>query len=159
MKFSNRHDIEAPIDFVFARAVDFDAHAKQALRRGVEVDRTDDQITSGPGMCWDIRFPFRGKLRTVRGNLCEFETPHSFLIQSVSGGIEAEFDVEFLALSRNRTRIRTGLQLSPKSISAKLLVQSLRFSKSNLDQRFDKRVRQFASDIQDRYAQAAAEIR
>lgn len=159
MKFSIRHDIKAPIDFVFARAIDFDAHAKQALRRGVEVARTDDLDIVAPGMCWDVRFPYRGKLRTIRGELAQMEHPLNILIQSVSGGIEAEFDVEFLPLSKNRTRIKTGLQLLPKSISAKLLIQSLRFSKSSLDQRFEKRAGYFASDIQNRYARLSSSVR
>ncbi|MEE9428201.1 MAG: SRPBCC family protein [Paracoccaceae bacterium] len=152
MKFSTRQDIEAPIEFVFDRTADFDALERQALRRGIEVDRADNLNCNGCGMQWNVRFPFRGKSRKAKGELTEYDVPNSYLIQSVSGGVEADFDVEFLPLSRGRTRVIVGLQLSPKSLSAKLLVQSLKLVKSSLDERFANRIKQFASDIQNRYS-------
>ncbi len=152
MKFSTRQDIEAPIEYVFERAADFEAHARQAMRRGVAVERADDLAATGTGMCWNVRFDFRGKPRRVRGELTEFDLPNSYLIQSVSAGISADFDVELLSLSRNRTRLKAGLQLLPKTISARLLVQSLKLAKGSLDERFEKRIVQFASDIQGSFA-------
>lgn len=152
MKFSTRQDIEAPIEFVFDRTTDFEALERQALRRGIEVDRDDDLMVTGPGMRWNIQFAYRGKPRKIKGELTEFDIPNSYLIQSVSGGVEADFDVEFLPLSRNRTRMVVGLQLSPKSISARLLVQSFKLVKSSLDDRFSNRIAQFASEVQSRYS-------
>ena len=151
MKFSTRQDIEAPIEFVFLRATDFDAYERQALRRGVDIGRDDLLESVGPGMRWTAEFPFRGKTRKLRSELTKFDEPNSFLIQSVSGGVEADFEIEFLPLSRNRTRVRVGLELSPKTLSARLLVQSLKFTKRSLDNRFAKRVALFGGDIENRY--------
>jgi hypothetical protein len=148
MKFSTRQDIEAPIEYVFERAADFESHARQAMRRGVDVERTDEVAGVGIGMCWNVGFDFRGKPRRVLGELAEFDVPNSYLIQSVSGGILADFDVELLPLSRNRTRLKAGLQLSPKTLPARLLVRSLKLAKGNLDERFQRRILQFATDIQ-----------
>lgn len=152
MKFSTRQDIEAPIEYVFERAADFDGHARQAMRRGVDVERADELAGVGVGMCWKVRFDFRGKPRHVLGELAEFDTPNGYLIQSVSSGIAADFDVELLPLSRNRTRLKAGLQLSPTTLSARLLVKSLKLAKGNLDERFQRRILQFATDIQGSYA-------
>ncbi|MEE9387072.1 MAG: SRPBCC family protein [Paracoccaceae bacterium] len=152
MKFSTRQDIAAPIDFVFDRTADFDAIERQAMRRGIEIDRADDLGCNGTGMRWNIQFPYRGKRRKVKGELTEYDVPNRYLIRSVSGGVEADFDVEFLALSRNRTRVIVGLQLSPKSLSARLLVQSLKLTKSSLDDRFANRIAKFANDVQNDYS-------
>jgi len=152
MKFSTRQDIEAPIDYVFGRTTDFEAIERQALRRGIEVDRADTLDGTGRGMRWNVEFPYRGKSRKIKGELTEYDAPNSYLIQSVSGGVEADFDMEFLPLSRNRTRMIVGLQLSPKSLSARLLVQSLKLAKKSLDERFAKRIAQIASDVQNRYS-------
>ncbi len=152
MKFSTRQDIEAPIDYVFARTADFSALERQAMRRGIVVDRADNLQSNGIGICWNVAYPYRGKTRKIRGELTEYDAPNSYLIQSVSGGIEADFDVEFLPLSRGRTRLLVGLQLTPKSLSARLLVQSMKLAKSSLDDRFVTRITQFASDVQNRYA-------
>jgi len=151
MKFSTRQDIEAPIEFVFGQAADFAAHERQAMRRGIDVDRADNLDCIETGMRWNVVFPFRGKQRKIKGELTQFDMPNSYVIQSVSGGVEADFDVEFLPLSRNRTRLIVGLQLSPRSLSARLLVQSLKLAKSSLDERFSNRIAQFASEMQNRY--------
>jgi len=152
MKFSTRQDIEAPINYVFDRTSDFDALERQAMRRGIEVSRADDLGRTQCGMRWNVVFPYRGKSRKIQGELAVFDSPNSYLIQSVSGGVEADFDVEFLPLSRNRTRMIAGLQLSPKTLSARLLVQSLKLAKSSLDERFATRIAQFSNDVQNRYA-------
>lgn len=151
MKFSTRQDIEAPIDYVFACASDFGGIEKQALRRGIAIERTDELTEDGIGMCWKAAFSYRGKPRNVEAELTHFDAPNNIVIQSISGGLNGDFDVEFLPLSRNRTRMRIGLQMLPKSLTARLLIQSLKFAKSSLDTRFSKRVESFGADIESRY--------
>ncbi len=153
MKFSTRQDIEAPIDFVFRHAADFEAHARQAMRRGIEVARADNLDEPAPGMCWNLRFSYRGKARRMFGELVEFEAPTGFAIQSESGGIESRFEAEFLTLSQGRTRLRAGLQISPRTLSARLLVQSMKLAKGRLSDAFAARVAQFAEDLEDRYVE------
>ena len=45
--------------------------------------------------------------------------------------------------------------MSPKSLSARLLLQSLKLAKSNLTRRFKLRVTEFAEDVEDRYRKSA----
>ena len=151
MKFSTRQDIEAPIDFVFARATDFSSFERQALRRGVEIERVDENKEICVGLQWSAGFSFRGKPRRVQAELTEYEPPQRLFFQSVSGGVEANMEVEFLPLSRQRTRVRLGLTLMPRTLPARLLVQSLKFAKNNLDDRFAKRLVSFGRDVEERY--------
>ena len=151
MKFSTRQDIEAPIEFVFLRATDFASFERQALRRGVEIERVDENEETCVGLQWSARFSFRGKPRRVQAELTDYEEPHRLFFQSVSGGVEANMEVELLPLSRQRTRVRLGLTLMPRTLPARLLVQSLKFAKNNLDDRFAKRVKLFGRDVEDRY--------
>ena len=151
MKFSTRHDIEAPIGFVFEHASDFDGHLRQALRRGINVRRVDTLGVNTVGMCWNAGFEFRGKQRKIDGQLTQIDAPNGFQIQSVSGGLESAFDVELLQLSPGRTRILAGLDIRPKTLSSRLLIQSLKLGKNRLDERFARRVASFAREIEDRY--------
>ena len=79
--------------FVFDRTADFAAIERQAMRRGIAVDRADDLECTACGMRWNVVFPYRGKARKIKGELTEYDMPNSYMIQSVSGGVEADFDV------------------------------------------------------------------
>ena len=152
MKFSSQEDIEAPIEFVFAAATDFASFEKQALRRGAEVQRTDNLTVLGPGMAWKAAFPFRGKKRDAEGKLVRCDAPNSLGFISDVAGLHGDLDIELVALSQRRTRVSVEIELTPNSLSARLLLQSLRLAKANLSRRFKKRVANFSMDVEERYA-------
>lgn len=157
MKFSTRQDIEAPVDFVFCRASDFAAFERQALRRGIQIARIGDVPDNRPGLRWDAVFSFRGKPRKVRAELARYDDPTAYQIQSVSGGVDADLTIDFVALSRGKTRIIVGLDLRPTTLSARLLIQSLKLAKANLYSRFDARVERFGRDIEEQYNRSIVE--
>jgi len=151
MKFSTREDIEAPIAYVFQSVSDFDGFERQALRRGAEVTRLDTLGKPGLGSEWQLRFPFRGKRRDVDARITGFDAPNSYRADTRSGGIDGRVTVDLLPLSPRRTRLQVSLDLTPQSLSARLLVQSLKFAKSNLNKRFSSRVWKFAQEVETKY--------
>lgn len=154
MKFSSHEDIEAPIEEVFGDVTDFQAFERQALRRGAEVQRVDDLIQPGPGMMWDAAFDLRGKRREVRIELTRLDPPNGLLAESRSPGMEGRFEVDLVALSRGRTRLSVTLSLEPKTLSARLLVQSMKLARKSLTRRFRKRVADFATELENRHKKA-----
>ena len=150
MQLTATEDIEATQERVFAQLSDFDAIERQAMRRGVEIDRGDDLQGPGEGMCWNARFSFRGKTREADITLTEYKAPETMVFDSVSGGLEARTRIEVVALSRNRTRITLETDLVPRTLSARLLVQSLKLAKGGIDKRFRKKMAGFARDLETR---------
>lgn len=155
MKFRTREDIGAPIDHVFDVVSDFEGFERQALRRGAEVRRLDGPETPGIGTGWDIAFPFRGKRRDMQVEVMEFEPQGRMLFRSRMTGMTGHLAVDLMALSRARTRMELEIDLSPESLTARLLVQSIRLARSSLNKRFQVRVAEFAKDVEDRYARMA----
>jgi len=155
MKFSSRDDIEAPIDFVFAQVSDFASLERSALRRGAEVQRVDDLTSAGPGMQWQASFQFRGKTRHTTIELAEYDPPTWMAFNSLSNAIKGRLDVELVALSRTRTRLALKVSLTPRNLSARLLVQSMKLARSSLNKKFDARLRDYARDIEERYHRTA----
>lgn len=150
MIFTTREDIEAPIAFVFQRVTDFGNYEKQALRRGADVRRTDDAPVPQEGSGWDIVFKYRGKDRKLHAVLTQLDEPNMLVLNTVSGGIESVAKVELVPLSPARTRVAVTLDITAKTLAARLLLQSVKLAKSNLTKRFKARVAEFAEDTEDR---------
>lgn len=151
MHFSSRQDIDAPIAFVFTRMTDFKSFERQALRRGADVRRVDKLASPGVGMGWLANFSFRGKEREVRVEIVEFDQPNGYKAKATSSGIDSDVVVDLVPLSRGRTRLSVSIDLAGKSLGARLMLQSLKLAKGNLNSRFQKRVRTMALDIMERH--------
>ncbi len=151
MRFSAREDIEAPIEFVFGELTDFSNFERAAMRRGVDIRREDGMNTVCVGAKWHIGFRFRGKPRVADVEMSQFENPEGYEVSFESGGIEGGSVVELVPLSPQRTRVLVRLDLKPKTLSARLLLQSLKLAKSNLTHRFKTRIADFAEDIETAY--------
>lgn len=154
MKFSTREDIEAPINYVFAQVSDFAAFERRAMRQGADVIRKPDDAVA-QGTVWDIKFNFRGRDRKAEAVLTLLDQPQAFTIDSASDGLNASTEIELIALSQTRTRVLVSFDLRAKTLTARLLVQSLKLAKSKMTKRFNGRVLDFAEEIEDRYRRDA----
>ena len=155
MKFSTRQDIEAPLDFVWQQVTDFAQYERMAMRRGAEVERVDHLRSPAAGMGWRIRFAHKGKARRVLLRIAEM-TPSTALdfdldSPSVAGGIR----LELLALAPKRTRIMVVAETRPKTIAARLLIQSLRLVKGRTQRRLDGQMEKFGALIEERWLVSA----
>jgi len=156
MQFSSKEDIDAPIEEVFAAISDFDAFERSAIRRGIDVARVDEAAPVAPGMAWDAAFQLRGKSRDLHLVLSKMTAPEEMQIDSESSGLSGIMTVELVALSPRRTRLAIVLNLSPKTLSARLFLQSLKLAKTSLTKRFKVKVADFAKSIEDKQATRTA---
>ncbi|SDE11144.1 SRPBCC family protein [Ruegeria marina] len=156
MEFSSKEDIEAPVAEVFAILSEFESFERSAIRRGVEVQRVDQDAPVGAGMAWDTRFNLRGRPREMHVVLTQFEPPQLMRFEGHSKNIDSIVTIELLALSPRRTRLSLGVELGAKSLSARLFLQSLKLAKKNLTRRFKLRMAEFAKEMEDRCARARA---
>jgi hypothetical protein len=151
MQFSSKEDIEAPIDGVFREITDFQSFERSALRRGAEVQRTDALGAPAVGMSWHARFMLRGRKREMDIELVEYDPPNGIGLEARSPAILGRMRVDLVALSRGRTRLSVDLVLEPRSISGRLMVQSLKLARANLTKRFRLRVADYAVDLEERF--------
>lgn len=155
MKFSAKEDIEVPIERLFEMLADVEAFERAALRRGAEVQRTDTLRQPGPGMSWKTRFMFRGRERRVAIEMTRLDPPNGMSFKGSSPALEGTMQVELVALSRKRTRMAITTEIAPKTLAARLMVQSLKLARNNVNRRFHLRIAGFAKDLEDRYRRAA----
>ncbi|SEP10327.1 Polyketide cyclase / dehydrase and lipid transport [Salinihabitans flavidus] len=155
MNITAREDIEAPIEHVFEMLSDFTQHERAALRRGAEVDRLDSLTEPGPGMAWDMRFRMRGKNRQVRLELVRYDPPFEMAFAAHSPNIEADLVLDLVALSKARTRLNLALDLKPRTLSARLFIQSMKLARGSVSKRLEKGLAAQAREWEDRYARPA----
>lgn len=155
MKFSTREDVDVPAEVVFAAASDFDAFEMMVARRGATVKRINNPSKPGEGMSWDVGFRFRGRDRQAEIELVKYKEPDELRFKSRTGGLDVEFQVEVTAVSPTKSRVKVVLDLQPKTLSARLLVQSMRLAKSKLTNKFKRRVTEYVNRIEQDHRAAA----
>ncbi|MCI5110292.1 MAG: SRPBCC family protein [Marivita sp.] len=155
MQVTGTEDVAAPIEHVFEELTAFDALERQALRRGIDVRRQFRGGAPTLGEGWEAQFKFRGKDRTAKITLDAYDAPNMVQFGGASGGLETNTLIELVPLSPNRTRVSVVFKMFPKTLSARLLVQSFKLARSNINKRFKKRMSQFAREIEARVVRNA----
>ena len=140
---------------MYSRITDFQGFERQALRRGVNVQRIDNASVPVEGSSWDVAFKFRGKDRNLKSIITRLNEPTEIRLDTAANGLDGVTQIELVPLSRNRTRIAVSLELSPQSLSARLLLQSLKLAKNSLSRRLGMRVTDFAEDVEESYRKGA----
>jgi hypothetical protein len=156
MKFTTKQDIEAPLAQVWAVLSDFEAWERAAMRRGVDVTRTDSLRNPGPGMGWKAAFRFRGRDRQLSVGLTRLEAPHHLEASMVSMALEGHLTVELIEMAARRTRMHVTSEFRPLSLGARLFLQSMRLARSRVERKYQARVAQFAAEIELRARQRRA---
>ncbi|MCL3880997.1 SRPBCC family protein [Marivita sp. GX14005] len=155
MQITATEDVAAPVDHVFSELTSFEVLERYAMRRGIEVQRRfkGDLPTAGEG--WMLRFAFRGKEREASIVLEEYRPFDGLRFGGRSGGLETDTLIELVPLSPSRTRVNLVFKMTPKTLSARLLVQSFKLARSSINRRVQKRMAQYRDEIEARLARSA----
>lgn len=149
MKFSTRQDVQAPIEHIFARATDFDRFERVLRRKGINVTRLETPLDDPTLMCWKAEVEYRGKARKIQVDLSELSAPTRVCMTSQVNGVVSVMEADFVAITPKKSRMIVKLDLTPKTLAARLFVQSLKLGKANLDRKFAERVERYAAMLVD----------
>jgi carbon monoxide dehydrogenase subunit G len=155
MEFSSKVDVDAPAEYVFDCLSDFQSFEKAALRRGADVQRIDNLETLGTGAAWDVSFSFRDKKRDVNVELTEHISPEVACYTATGQGFVATMRLELVPMSKNRTRLTNTVVMEPKTLPARLLLQSVKLAKGQVTRRFDTMMEDYGRQLARRHAQLA----
>lgn len=137
MKLTTRQDIEAPQDVVYEKLTDFDQFERMAMRRSAEVERTDRMRERVPGMAWRLRFVFRGKPRKALIRFVSADPGSALGYEVESPSLDGTARIELVALSPRRTRMVVHIEVRPKTLAARLMIQSMRLAKGRVQKKLD----------------------
>lgn len=151
MKLTAKTDLEVPAAAVFATLIDHPTWEREALRNGVEVERPAGSPAMGIGAEWRIRGRFRGKARKVQVRIDEMTPAQRLTLGVDSPSVEGTTWLEVMVLSSRRSRLRVDLEVKPKTLAARLFINTMRLAKGRVQARFEHRLGLLGARIKDRY--------
>lgn len=158
MKLTAKTDLEVPAAFVFSALVDHAFWERDAVRNGAEIERPPGTPASGVGAAWRIRGQFRGKPRKVLLTITE-QVENQLVVLSLDGpSIEGFARFEALVLSPRRSRLRADFEFKPKTLSARLFINTLRLGKGRVQAKFEARLGAIGARIKDRYERSQVQV-
>ncbi|WP_265500453.1 hypothetical protein [Paracoccus beibuensis] len=147
MKFSTRLDGELPADKLFAAIGNFDAMERLLIGRGASVARIDPAQEPGIGMGWNIGFDWRGRARSLRLAVTRFDRPELLTMVGRSEAVDVAVNATVVALSRARSRLIFETEVRPRNMKARLMLQTAKLGKAQLDRRYQNRIREFVDQM------------
>lgn len=147
MKFSTRRDTELPAEQLFQSISDFDRLERILMRRGAAVTRIDPAQEPGVGMGWNIGFDWRGRRRDLRLEVARFDRPEQMMLRGSSEAFELWLELTVVALSRERSRLIFEAEVRPRGMRARLMLQTAKLGKAQLDRQFDKGVGKLLAEL------------
>lgn len=145
MKFSTRANVHAPMETTFSAFADFPRYVRLAEKRGARVETRSASV-----FAWRARFDWNGTARDLEGDVIHFDPPRAFTADMSSGGLEGRIEVAVISVDDVRSQVRVAMEWQPRTISGRILLQSLKLVKGRLDDRFATRVAEFAAGIEHR---------
>lgn len=151
MKFSTRVDSDMPADQLFTAITDFDALERLMVGRGASVQRIKPAEEPGIAMGWKIGFDWRGKARQMRLAVVRFDRPEQVAMTGRSEALELFVNATVVALSRAKSRLIFETEIRPRTMRARLMLQTAKLGKSQLDRRYARRVVDFVEQMSTRH--------
>lgn len=148
MKFSTRLDTDLRPAELFRTVTDFDRLERLLTRKGCMVHRIDPTQEPGTGIAWDIAFDWRGKRRDLRLDVTRFDRPEAVEIEGMSEMFAFTLTMTVIALTLNKARLQVQLDVRPRGMKARLLLQTAKLGKSQMDRKFGDRVAEFLGALQ-----------
>lgn len=158
MKLTAKTDIEVPAAFVFATLIDNTSWEREAVRNGVEVERPPGTPANGVGAEWRIRGHFKGKARKALIRIEELAADQRLALGIDSPSMEGNSRIEVMVLSPRRSRVRMDLEVKPKTLAARLFINTMRLAKGRVQGRFEKGLGQLGARIKDRYERSQVQV-
>ncbi|MEO1911627.1 MAG: SRPBCC family protein [Paracoccus sp. (in: a-proteobacteria)] len=152
MKFSTRIDTDLPAEKLFEAIGDFDALERMLIGKGASVSRIDPKQEPGITMGWNVGFDWRGRRRDLRLAVTRFDRPEQITMVGRSNALDLLVNATVVALSRVKSRLIFETEVKPRNMKARLMLQTAKLGKGQMDRRFQRRVGEFVTQMSGRHS-------
>lgn len=149
MKITSKCDVGASPDFVFARMSDYEAWERAIAKRNTTLARSPGPIR--PGTTWNTRFRLKGRDRDMLLTLLSEVPGRQVHVTLADTSLDVDIIADLIEVAPERSRVAVSLELRPRNLTARLLIQSLRLAKGKVQGQLDQRVEQWARNVTQQY--------
>ncbi|MCV2874708.1 hypothetical protein OE810_00425 [Rhodobacteraceae bacterium XHP0102] len=135
MKFKATEDIDAPLELVFERFCDFRHIEDELTGRGAKLTREGGWVQPRKGASWSGEIKLRGRARPVSSQITSLIHEEALTIESQIGGMQSLYELRFQGINPQMSRVSATLELKPTTLSARLVIQSLKLARGRVLQR------------------------
>jgi hypothetical protein len=135
MKFKVSEDVDAPRSMVWARFTDFSGFEEDVRGRGATLTRVGNWSETAEGVEWRGEVTVRGKARAVSSRVTRLVPEDICVVESRIGGMDCYYEMSFIPLSAEVTRVALVLDLSANTLTARLLLQTMKLARGKVLQR------------------------
>ena len=129
MKFKVSEDVDAPQEMVWARFTDFSGFEEDARGRGAILNRVGNWTQTVQGVEWRGEVTVRGKSRPITAKVTQLVPQELCIVDSRIGGMNCHQEIIFVPLSTTVTRVALMLDLSADTLTARLLLQTMKLAR------------------------------
>lgn len=147
MKFSTRVETDRSSEDLFGVIGDFSRTERALMARGIGARRLDPLQQPGTGAGWVLDFLWRGSPRQVWLEVTRFDRPSHIVLEGHSDLFNLSIAMTLVPLSRSRTRLLFETEIRPRTMRARLLLQTAKLGKAQLDRKYDQRIADFLTHL------------
>ena len=135
MKLKVSEDVDAPQEMVWARFTDFSGFEEDARGRGAILNRVGNWTQTVQGVEWRGEVTVRGKSRPITAKVTQLVPQELCIVDSRIGGMNCNQEIIFVPLSTTVTRVALMLDLSADTLTARLLLQTMKLARGRVLQK------------------------
>lgn len=151
MKFKVSEDVDAPQSMVWTRFTDFSGFEEDVRGRGATITRVGNWQHAAEGVEWRGEVTIRGKARAVSSKVTRMVPQDLCVIESRVGGMDVYYEMSFVPLSQEVTRVALVLDLSADTLTARLLLQTLKLARGKVLQRLQGTLARQGNAVESEY--------
>ena len=120
---------------VWARFTDFSGFEEDARGRGAILNRVGNWTQTVQGVEWRGEVTVRGKSRPITAKVTQLVPQELCIVDSRIGGMNCHQEIIFVQLSTTVTRVALMLDLSADTLTARLLLQTMKLARGRVLQK------------------------
>ena len=155
MRFFTRLDTDLSAGDLFDLIADFSRGERALAACGAVLRRIDPAAAPGAGPGWSVAFTWRGQARTLNLRVARLADPSHLVLAGGSDRFDLRVAMTVMALGRDRSRLLCETAIRPLTLRARVLAQTARLAKAELDRGHDRRIADYVAHLRAAYVPSA----